>query len=318
LARWRIRTPTVDEVGTFGGAAHALGVSRKALDAALLGAARDAGVEVQEGVRVTGVQAAGAGRSRPSVALTRDGVARDVRPRMVVGADGIRSAVVRSLGLIARRPRLRKVSATAHVTGSGLPVGEGLLHVADGVTLGVAPVGAGVWNATAVGDAAAVGAALRAGTGDFLMDLLRSRLHEGADLRLLDGPWTSGPFDWPVRRAWAPGVVLVGDAAGYYDPFTGQGIYRALRSAEMAALAAHEVMEAAERGPAPQDGDGAWSGLARYDRRWRRAARLPVLVQRGIEGVISRPGLRDLLLPALGATGALDEVVRVTGDLRSG
>ncbi len=31
------------------------------------------------------------------------------------------------------------------------------------------------------------------------------------------------------------GVLLVGDAAGFYDPFTGEGIFSALRGAELAA-----------------------------------------------------------------------------------
>ena len=44
-----------------------------------------------------------------------------------------------------------------------------------------------------------------------------------------------GPFDRPNSPAASSGVLLVGDAAGYYDPLTGQGIYRAFRTAELAA-----------------------------------------------------------------------------------
>jgi len=45
----------------------------------------------------------------------------------------------------------------------------------------------------------------------------------------------TGPFARWSRRAAAPGAVLVGDAADFFDPFTGQGIYSALRGAELAA-----------------------------------------------------------------------------------
>jgi flavin-dependent dehydrogenase len=46
-----------------------------------------------------------------------------------------------------------------------------------------------------------------------------------------------------VRRVAGPGYLLVGDAAGFRDPFTGEGIYRALRGAELAA----ESLDAALR-----------------------------------------------------------------------
>src|SRR5439155_4614907 len=52
----------------------------------------------------------------------------------------------------------------------------------------------------------------------------------------------SGPFDRPVKRVTQPHVALVGDAAGYFDPFTGQGIYQALAGAEMLAEEASEVL----------------------------------------------------------------------------
>ena len=45
----------------------------------------------------------------------------------------------------------------------------------------------------------------------------------------------TGPFASHARRAWAPGVALVGDAADFFDPFTGEGIYSALRGGELLA-----------------------------------------------------------------------------------
>ncbi len=50
-----------------------------------------------------------------------------------------------------------------------------------------------------------------------------------------------GPLAYRVARPDCGGVLLVGDAAGFYDPFTGEGLYTALRSAELAA----EVVRAA-------------------------------------------------------------------------
>ena len=47
------------------------------------------------------------------------------------------------------------------------------------------------------------------------------------------------PLVHRVRRAAAPGVLLVGDAAGFVDPLSGEGLHRALVSAELAAGAAN-------------------------------------------------------------------------------
>ena len=54
----------------------------------------------------------------------------------------------------------------------------------------------------------------------------------------------TGPFASHARRAWAPGVALVGDAADFFDPFTGEGIYSALRGGEMLADAVQSALAA--------------------------------------------------------------------------
>lgn len=303
LQGWTLRTGTSWVSAAFGRGLHGLGVARTRLDATLLDAARRSGVEVREGVRVTDVRPAAGARGLPSVDVrAADGSPGHVRPRAVVGADGLRSVVVRSLGLLARRPRLRKVSLTTHVRGCGLPETSGLLDVRDGVTLGVAPVGPGRWNVTLVTAAPLEDGRISADPLDFVGETLRARLPE-ARWEADDQVHASGPFDWPVRRAWAPGVVLVGDAAGYFDPFTGQGVYRAVRSAELAAAAVHAALSR-----------DSWGPLRGYAREWSREARWGRQVQRGVEAVMARPGVRDIVLRRLRASGGLAAVIRVTGD----
>jgi hypothetical protein len=73
----------------------------------------------------------------------------------------------------------------------------------------------------------------------------------------------TGPFAQWSRSSAADGVLLVGDAADFFDPFTGQGLFAALRGAEIAGA----ELDAALRRPGPVAG----RALARY-RRARRAA----------------------------------------------
>jgi flavin-dependent dehydrogenase len=49
----------------------------------------------------------------------------------------------------------------------------------------------------------------------------------------------ASPLGHRVARRSGPGWLLVGDAAGFLDPFTGEGLHRALISAELAAVAIH-------------------------------------------------------------------------------
>ncbi len=57
----------------------------------------------------------------------------------------------------------------------------------------------------------------------------------------------ASPIGHRVSRAAGPGWMLIGDAAGFIDPFTGEGIYRALRSARAAAASLATGDEGAER-----------------------------------------------------------------------
>ena len=73
---------------------------------------------------------------------------------------------------------------------------------------------------------------------DFYRATLRRRWPALAErlaaARLCEPPRAIGPLALECRGVSAPGAVLVGDAAGFYDPFTGEGVTLALRTAELA------------------------------------------------------------------------------------
>jgi 2-polyprenyl-6-methoxyphenol hydroxylase-like FAD-dependent oxidoreductase len=117
----------------------------------------------------------------------------------------------------------------------------------------------------------------------------------------------SGPFDWPIRRTVFDGAALVGDAAGYYDPFTGQGIYQALAGAERLAESAAEALR--------RDVVSARS-LHGYARAQRQLSAGPRYVQRLVEFVCARPALAERAFAKLARADAITAaLIGVTGDL---
>lgn len=290
--------------GGFPEGTRGIAIPRETLDAILLHHAGDRGAEVRTGVQVVDLLRDARGAVAGVRVRDEDGE-REIGARLVVGADGLRSVVLRRLGLLLRRPKLRKLALTAHVAGFGGSPGRGEVHVSGpGACLGIAAVGGGLANVTVVipGERAGEVSGDPAGAFDAALTA-----YGFGGLRRVDDILATGPFDCPVRSAVADGALLVGDAAGYYDPFTGQGIYRALRGAELAAAAAGAALRA---------GDTSARALAPYERARRRAFAPGERMQRVVEAVVARPGLLSGIGRRFTARPALaDAVIRVTGDV---
>ena len=296
-----------------------LSVRREVLDAMLLDAARGAGARVTERVRVTDVARA-SGRVA-GVTVLHDGASRELRARVVVGADGLRSIVARRLGLarVARWPR--RLALVTHYTGVE-DIGEhGEMHVERDGYVGIADVGHGVTTVALVVPVARSReiAGDRAG---FLERWLAARAHlrpRFAAAQRVTPVIATGPFASHARRAWAPGAALVGDAADFFDPFTGEGIYAALRGGELLAGSVREALAA----PAARARD-ADAALARYDAarraefggKWtvERVIGLVVgsapLINRAARRLARRKDLADLLVGVTGDFVPAREVVR--------
>jgi flavin-dependent dehydrogenase len=117
-----------------------------------------------------------------------------------------------------------------------------------------------------------------------------------------------GPFNWSARMAWTPGAVLVGDAADFFDPFTGEGMYAAMRGAELLTTYAFEAARVGDRRTAD-------TALAAYDRCRRREFAGKWAVERAIATAIASPALLNFAARALARRSDLaDLLVGVTGD----
>lgn len=309
------------------GAEPGWGIPRARFDAHLAGVAQDAGATLFAPVIVRRAIPAQPAIPSPDctgwvpglpgvVTKEADGETGVRQARLLVGADGLRSTVGRAIGSPRRRPHIRKISLTCRVEGSGPPVTHGQLVLGLGWTVGLAPVAtqANLWNLTVVVDAKRYGREVAQSPEATVQRFCAEAAfawREGP--AILGGPWTSGPFDWPGHRAVADGVLLVGDAIGYFDPLTGQGIYRAIRSAELAAPFIEKALSAAD---ARREEVISGDAILGYHRAVTSEFRQGRWLQRAIERTLSHSAPRDLAIRHLGRAGhRLDAIIRVTGDV---
>jgi flavin-dependent dehydrogenase len=264
---------------------HALAVERERLDAILLDRARAAFVDVRErhravdllrdGDRVVGVRAEDA-----------DGRPFDAPARLVVGADGRASMVARALDLV-RPHRLARMALVQDVEGLDDLAGRGEIYVdpPDYAILNpVTPTRVNLSLVVPLAHARPYAGRLPTFAAARFAQLrhLAPRL---ATMRPVGPLSAMGPLAYRVGDPRHAGVALVGDAAGFYDPFTGEGIYTALRSAELLA----EVADTALR----RD-DVTARALAPYAAARRRAFADKARLTRALQLVISHRPLANV------------------------
>jgi geranylgeranyl reductase family protein len=287
---------------------YSFALPRITFDAILRDTAERAGATVWEGASLEGLVTDG-GTVRGGIVRTHGGARETIRARVVVGADGLHSLVARRLGL-ARRSAPRRIAFTAHVARVAGVDGIGELHVSRCGYVGMGPVGGGITTVALVLPLAVLRGRVREVRAHFWRELerfpgLRGRFDPTQLVRevLITGPFARWSRHSVARQG---GALLVGDAADFFDPFTGQGIYSALRGAE---LAADAIRSAQEHG-----GDVTRAALAPYATARRRVfggkwvlERLiglgvgwPALANRVVSRLARRPDLADLVV---GATG---------------
>jgi len=204
-----------------------IAVKRSLFDQALLQQARAAGADVIEQAMVTGVHKARWGDWK--VDIVRDKITAPI----VVAADGRNSTVARIRNLLPRVQRER-VALQTHIP---LPRGFGnrvvLQFLAEGYS-GQAPVNGDELNLCLVG--------------------------KGPDVEGLK-QWASRQFGVQSNHPWRTitpltrdslgpaheNLFLVGDVARVVEPFTGEGIYYAMRSGELAANAIISLARGSDR-----------------------------------------------------------------------
>ena len=230
--------------GAEAGGGTAVGFDRSALDPALLALAERAGATVRLGASVRSVELAlaaaslrgydrGTGRGRPA-RVPAWSSAQTGRGRIVAQAAG----VVRSPALAGRTGLTWHVEDDADAG----PRDARMVVLPDGAYCGIAPVPGGRVNIGIVlsgaswrtrlaeSGAAATTAGLLARIPSLPGDPEAWRTG-----RATDAIAGASPLGSRVAHRAGRGWLVVGDAAGFLDPFTGEGLHRALVSARLAA-----------------------------------------------------------------------------------
>lgn len=313
---------------TYGGsgdlADSAVGFDRAVLDPLLLDLARRAGVDVREGVAAEGMRL-GPDHGRVDPARVRGEPARavaepnevDPEPpgailaRVVVGADGLRSRVAAVAGVTREAPLGPRAALTFHVpeVRPAAAGGPARMCVVEDGYVGLAPVPGARVNVGIVLGRSWFARLRRLGAGVVVRNLLE-RLPAEEDRALatvepLDRVAGVTPIGHAVSHRAGSSWLLVGDASGFLDPFTGEGLHRAFASAELAA----ETIDAVVRGD-----PGA--SLATYDRAMAARFGRKDVVSRLVLGFLGRPPLFEYAARRLAAREPVRETMGlVIGDL---
>ena len=300
--------------GRYPGGVSGRAITRRDFDWLLLQQAIAAGCEFEPGVAVRRamVDEAGAAHAVGGAITVAAGAESPMAARVTIAADGRHSTITFGLGLARHPPHPRRWAIGAYFQDFANrenpenPENLGEMHVRRSHYIGVAPVPGGLTNVcfvkpsfagdAALGDPAALLTAVLARD-----PMLRER---AAGARLIGSPVVLGPLAVDVGNAAFDGLLLAGDAAGFIDPMTGDGLRFAVHGAELAAAAARQALE------------HGWSGVhARLGAARTRAFAGKWRFNRALRALVASPRAVDAAaFAARFAPGALKAVVARAGD----
>jgi geranylgeranyl reductase family protein len=267
------------------------GLRRFHLDHALLERAQRVGVSLDQGVKVAGVKKDSHGWR---LDMDRHGEHATVRAKLLVGADGRNSWVARQLGVAPKPPKPSASVGFEILLQKVFGVRDSVeIHQFAGGYAGLVRVDENTVNLCFTVQQSLLGKSVSFENlrehflrRNPILDDLLCACEPVSELRSV---W---PVTFPARRCFGEGFLLVGDAARVTEPVTGEGIYLALRSGQLAAATIAAAL---------CEGNLSLVRLGEYDRACRAEFGVRFRLNSLIRVLMYRPKLLSLAIRLSGS-----------------
>ena len=296
----------VDYPSSAGGATMtSLSVERSILDNLMLDKVRNSRIELMEGFKVVDLIF---GDDRVCGVKGHDETKTkfNINAKIVIDAGGRNSVSLRRLNLRKNSSGKGKIALAAHWEDIKILGNYCYMHISHPGYTGIAPVGDNRANVVLVVEKTCL-------IGEnvdnyFRRTVLKNKLRReilGAG-RPAEKARVIGSLAYAVKTPQCGGLLLVGDATGFIDPFTGEGIYLSLRSSQ---LASDVVKSAFDRYDFSKD------RLEIYDRIRRKEFKKKIILSKILQHLIYNPPLCVRIVKMLGSQKELSSLlVGVIGD----
>jgi flavin-dependent dehydrogenase len=290
------------------GVSHAIGLSRAEKDATLLEKARETGVDVFQGTHAAsllfeGEHVAGV-KARQDAACTFD-----VRARLTIDATGRARVLCREIERShnnIRSERADYVAFKAHLRDAKIGDQDCEIYGYSGGYGGCTHVENDLYNLCFI-VSSRLARQYHSDADAIVKSVLFSNRRAFVALRdaAVAGGWLAVPIERYGQGDLAPadGLLAVGDAAAFIDPFTGSGILLALESAKLLA----ETIAASFDGPATRDRFAALR--AEYRRRYHEAFERRLRVSSLVRGAAFVPFLGEAVVRTLSLSRGLTRIL---------
>ncbi len=282
-----------------------LSLPRKCLDTILARQVTDLGIDFFQGYKVDDLVFSN-GNVTGVKGWDDNKTKFETHAKVVIDAGGRNSISLRRLNLIKKTRKSQKIAMAAHWSHVHLPKNLCYMHISHPGYTGISQVGEGLANIVLVVDSKDID---KQSVPDYyqstvLGNSLRAELLKTGSM--MESPRTIASLGFEVKPVPCGGLVLVGDAMGFIDPFTGEGIYLALRSAQLASQTVDESIKTGKL-----DKTGLDSYFLKRENEFRKKFQLSKILQ----VLIYNPVLCDHVLRVLTKNPYLAKtLVGVIGD----